>query len=66
MAEDAGCFDFRGFTENVAQSTAVRSGEIVEAETLSEMLGVWHEAKAPDAPFVELDAKAAELEKLVK
>jgi exonuclease SbcD len=63
--EDAGCFDFRGFTEDVQRIASVRSEEIVKAQTLDELLGVWHESKSCQIPLNELVSAGSELERKV-
>jgi exonuclease SbcD len=54
IAEQASCFDFRGFVEEVERTAAVRSKEIVEAQSLTELLGVWHRAKTCEVPLEAL------------
>jgi exonuclease SbcD len=63
--EAAGCFDFRGFVEEIERVSAVRSEEIVGAETLSDHLRVWRESKGLDVPLDDLILKADELERKV-
>ena len=64
-AEDAGCFEWRGFDENVQRVASVRSEEIVTAQTLEELLGVWHEASSCDVPLDDLLPVAQEIERSV-
>ena len=61
--ENAGCFDFRGFVEDVKRVAAVRSGEIVEAESLSDLVRVWADSKSYDGDVEELVALAQALER---
>lgn len=63
VSEDA--FDFRGFVEDVRRSAAVRSQEIVQAQSLEELLGVWHEAKDCPVPLEDLVAAGSEMERSV-
>lgn len=63
--EEAGCFDFRGFTEDVQRTAMVRSEEIVRAQSLEELLGIWHEAKNCEVPLGDLVAAGTELEGMV-
>jgi hypothetical protein len=65
LLEQAGCFDFRGFVEEVERTAAVRSKEIVEAQSLPELLRVWHEAKGSDVPIEDLTTAAVNLERTV-
>jgi len=61
--EEAGCFDFQGFVEDVQRVASVRSEEIIGAQTLEELLGVWHESKSCQVPLSELVPTGVELER---
>lgn len=63
--ETLGAWDFRGFIEDVQRTAAVRSEEITRAQTIEELLGVWHAAKGCEVPVNELVAAGGELEKAV-
>jgi exonuclease SbcD len=65
LVEQAGCWDFRGFVEDVSRSAAVRSADIVQAQSLEELLGVWHAAKGCEIPLEDLVAAGSELERSV-
>jgi len=64
-AEESGSWDFRGFVEEVERTAAVRSKEIVEAKSLTELLEVWHEAKGCGVPLDHLTTAAVSLERTV-
>jgi DNA repair exonuclease SbcCD nuclease subunit len=64
--EDAGCYDFRGFIEEVHRTAAIRSEEITKAQSLEELLGVWHAAKGCDVPLGDLVAVAVGMEGTVR
>ena len=60
-----GCFDFRGFTEDVQRTASIRSEEIVKAESLPDLLKVWHECKQCDVNLEDLTHSAQEMERQV-
>jgi exonuclease SbcD len=60
--ENAGAWDFRGFTEDIQRTAAVRSEEIVKAESTPDLLRVWHDAKSCEFPIEELIPASDKLE----
>lgn len=60
-----GCWDFRGFVEDVDRAAAVRSEEIVNAQTLAELIGLWHTQTECLHPLDPLVAAGEELERSV-
>lgn len=63
--EAAGAWEFRDFVEEIERVSAVRSEEIVGAETLADHLRVWHESKGLDVPMADLIRYAEEMERKV-
>jgi exonuclease SbcD len=64
-AEESGSWDFRGFVEEVERTAAVRSEEIVKAQSLPDLLKLWHEAKDSPVALEELTTAAVTLERTV-
>lgn len=63
LLDTAGCFDFRGFTEDVRRTSLIRSEEIVKAESLPELLTVWHESKGCEVNLDDLIHAGQEIER---
>jgi len=63
--EQAGCWSFGGFLEDVERTTSVRNQEIVRAESLADMLSLWHRSKVPDVALDDLAPAALELERRI-
>lgn len=63
--EDAGCWDFRGFAEDVQRVSAARSADIESMSSLPDMLALYHTLKNLMADLGELICAADELEVLL-
>lgn len=63
--EVGGCWDFRGFVEDVQRVAAVRSEEVTRAESIADLVHIWRDSKGVDVPVEDLVAGAQELERMV-
>jgi hypothetical protein len=57
-----GCFDFRGWIEDVQRVAPVRCGAVLQAQSLPDLLQIWHEATGCAVPLEQLKDAAAALE----